>query len=35
LVNAAALLTDLRGSIGIDTHLGIPGGVNSGLSVRL
>ena len=35
LINAAALLEDLRTNIGNDTDSGIPGGVNSGLSVRL
>lgn len=30
-----ALLNDLRGSIGVDTALGVPGGPNSGLTVRL
>jgi len=35
LVNATALLNDLRVHPGIDTALGIPSGPNSGLSVRL
>jgi hypothetical protein len=34
-VKAAALLADLRTSIGVDTALGIPAGPNSGLSVRI
>lgn len=34
LVNAEALLSDLRQNIGIDTHLGVPQGPNSGLSVE-
>ena len=32
---AAALLSDLRNSPGVDTALGLPPGPNSGLSVRL
>lgn len=35
IVNANSLLSDLRRNIGIDTHLGIPAGPNSGLSVEL
>ena len=35
LINAAALLTDLRSNIGIDTALGLPPGPNSGPSARL
>ena len=35
IVNPSDLLTDLRKNIGIDTFLGLPGGVNSGLSVKL
>lgn len=35
LVEPALLLADLRKNIGIDTFLGLPGGVNSGLSVKL
>ena len=34
-VDAEALLSDLRANIGVDTALGLPGGPNSGLSVRL
>jgi hypothetical protein len=34
-VDAEKLLADLRNNIGIDTHLGVPGGPNSGLSVEL
>jgi len=34
-VNAKALLTDLRENPGLETALGVPGGPNSGLSVRL
>lgn len=34
-VDPRALLADLRENIGIDTFLGLPGGVNSGLSVKL
>ncbi|OTM89967.1 hypothetical protein [Acinetobacter baumannii] len=34
-VNPNDLLADLRKNIGIDTFLGLPGGVNSGLSVKL
>lgn len=33
-VNPQTLLSDLRDNIGIDTHLGLPAGPNSGLSVR-
>lgn len=35
IVDAAMLLEDLRNSLGQNTFLGIPGGVNSGLSVKL
>ena len=35
LIEANALLQDLRTHIGVDTALGLPGGPNSGLSVRL
>ncbi|WP_414530759.1 hypothetical protein [Nodularia chucula] len=35
IVNAEKLLADLRSNIGFDTALGIPGGVNSGLSVKI
>jgi hypothetical protein len=35
LIDANALLQDLRTHQGVDTALGLPGGVNSGLSVRL
>lgn len=35
LLDAAALLTDLRASIGVDTALRLPPGPNSGLSGRL
>lgn len=35
IVDPEALLVDLRKNIGIDTFLGLPGGVNSGLSVKL
>lgn len=35
IVDAAMLLEDLRNSPGQNTFLGIPGGVNSGLSVKL
>lgn len=34
-VNAKQLLNDLRAHVGVDTALGLPGGPNSGLSVRL
>ena len=34
-VDPQELLTDLRNNIGIDTHLGLPAGPNSGMSVRL
>lgn len=34
-VDPTALLNDLRSNIGIDTHLGLPAGPNSGLSIRL
>lgn len=34
-VNPEALLADLRNNMGIDTHLGLPAGPNSGLSVKL
>ena len=34
-IDAAALLADLRANIGLETFLGVPGGPNSGLSVRL
>jgi len=34
-VKPADLLADLRAHIGDDTALGVPGGVNSGLSVKL
>jgi hypothetical protein len=34
-VPAEKLLDDLRGNIGVETALGIPGGPNSGLSVKL
>ncbi|MBS2033273.1 MAG: hypothetical protein JST54_35695 [Deltaproteobacteria bacterium] len=34
-ISAQALLDDLRKRIGIETHLGIPAGPNSGLSVEL
>ena len=34
-IDASALLRDLRGKIGVDTALGLPGGPNSGLSVCL
>lgn len=35
LIDASALLQDLRTHQGVDTALGLPGGPNSGLSVRL
>lgn len=35
LVNAQTLLDDLRQNPGVDTALGLPGGPNSGLSVRI
>lgn len=35
LIDPNKLLSDLRDNIGVDTALGVPGGVNSGLSVRL
>jgi hypothetical protein len=35
LVDAARLLEDLRENVGDDTVLGVPGGPNSGMSVRL
>lgn len=35
LLNARALLEDLRTHIGVDTSLGLPPGPNSGLSVRI
>lgn len=35
LVDPVRLLSDLRTNIGVDTALGLPGGPNSGLSVRL
>jgi len=35
IVNAKALLNDLRVNIGVDSALGIPNGPNSGLSVEL
>jgi len=35
LVNATALLADLREHPGVDTALGVPSGPNSGLSVEL
>lgn len=34
-INAILLLNDLRKNIGIDTFLGVPSNVNSGLSVKL
>lgn len=34
-ISAQALLADLRTHVGVDTALGVPAGVNSGLSVRL
>jgi hypothetical protein len=34
-VSAIDLLKDLRASVGIDTHLGLPPGPNSGLSIHL
>jgi hypothetical protein len=34
-IDARALLDDLRGSVGIDTALGLPPGPNSGLSVKV
>lgn len=34
-LNATSLLADLRGSVGVDTALGLPPGPNSGLSGRL
>ena len=35
IVDPKAVLADLRANIGIDTHLGLPAGPNSGLSVKL
>jgi hypothetical protein len=35
LVDPLQLLNDLRKNIGIETHLGLPGGPNSGLSVEI
>lgn len=35
LVDPQSLLNDVRNNIGIDTHLGLPAGPNSGLSVKL
>jgi hypothetical protein len=35
IVNAEALLLDLRTNVGIDTALGLPPGPNSGLSVKI
>lgn len=35
MVSAEKLLDDLRGSVGIDTALGLPAGPNSGLTVKL
>lgn len=34
-MNAAVLLADLRTNVGVDTEHGMPGGPNSGLSVKL
>lgn len=34
-LDPAILLADLKTNVGVDTALGVPGGVNSGLSVRL
>lgn len=33
-IDARALLEDLRANVGLETALGVPGGPNSGLSVR-
>lgn len=34
-MDARRLLADLRKNVGVDTHLGVPAGPNSGLNVRL
>ena len=34
-LNPLQVLEDLRGNVGVDTVLGVPGGPNSGLSVRM